>query len=274
LEEVNQPGVDYYNRLINSLLEARIQPIVTIFHFDLPQVFAETEPAGWLSESLIQHFSNYARLLFRLFGDRVKVWLTINEPWIHALAAYDLAWHPPAKTGEENQHMYAVVTNMLKAHAAAYRIYEAEFKGEQEGRVGIPVDSWWCEAADLNSEADQAAAERAMQFKVKCLWLFFNRNYGFYQYLFNVQLGIILHPLVHGSYPPVMREFVDRKSKEEGLAKSRLPEFGPEWSAKLKGSERIGMPIYTDYKLLLNSIKNYGAAQARLTFWDSMLTHA
>jgi beta-glucosidase/6-phospho-beta-glucosidase/beta-galactosidase len=67
---VNQAGIDYYNRLIDSLLDAGIQPFVTIFHWDLPKSLNDI--GGWTNEKLIDLFDDYARFCFKQFGDRVS----------------------------------------------------------------------------------------------------------------------------------------------------------------------------------------------------------
>ncbi|QEH61958.1 6-phospho-beta-glucosidase [Spiroplasma chinense] len=75
--EINEKGVEFYNNLINYLLEKNIEPIITMYHFDLPN--ALEEKGGWLNRDIISYFENYSKVLFERFGDRVKKWLTINE---------------------------------------------------------------------------------------------------------------------------------------------------------------------------------------------------
>ncbi|KAI8011179.1 Beta-glucosidase 24 [Camellia lanceoleosa] len=76
---VNQTGIDFYNNLIDELVANGIEPFVTLFHFDLPSALQE-EYHGLLSSNFVEDFTNYADLCFKTFGDRVKHWITINEP--------------------------------------------------------------------------------------------------------------------------------------------------------------------------------------------------
>jgi beta-glucosidase/6-phospho-beta-glucosidase/beta-galactosidase len=78
LSVVNEKGIAYYNGLIDALLANGIEPIVVMWHFDLP---AELK-LSWEDEELIEHFVNYSRVCYDNFGDRVKLWITLNEPWI------------------------------------------------------------------------------------------------------------------------------------------------------------------------------------------------
>ena len=95
-EDVNQLGVQYYNTLIDSLLTNGIQPFVTIYHFDLPQALQDR--GGWLNSEVIGWFADYALFCFENFGDRVKFWITINEPHEEALDGYGLGeWAPGIK---------------------------------------------------------------------------------------------------------------------------------------------------------------------------------
>lgn len=77
--EVNQKGLDFYHQVIDHLIEYKIEPIVTIYHFDLPQYLVDTY-GGWLGRETIKAYEQYAKTLFEAFGDKVKYWISINEP--------------------------------------------------------------------------------------------------------------------------------------------------------------------------------------------------
>ena len=77
-EEPNQKGIDFYNKLINLLVKNKIEPIVTLFHFDCPEDLVK-QYGGWANRKAIDDYYRYAKTVFEQFGDRVKYWLTINE---------------------------------------------------------------------------------------------------------------------------------------------------------------------------------------------------
>ncbi|KAF8724101.1 hypothetical protein HU200_021114 [Digitaria exilis] len=97
--EVNPKGLEYYNNLINELLDHGIEPHVTLFQYDLPQVL-EDEYNGWLSPQIIDDFTAYSDVCFREFGDRVTNWTTLNEPNAFALLGYDVGFAPPGRCSE------------------------------------------------------------------------------------------------------------------------------------------------------------------------------
>ena len=82
--QVNSAGIHHYNSLIDSLVDAEIEPVVTLYHWDLPQGL-EDDYDGWLGDQIVQDFVAYADTCFSLFGDRVKIWITLNEVRMHAI---------------------------------------------------------------------------------------------------------------------------------------------------------------------------------------------
>ncbi|KAL0318860.1 UNVERIFIED_CONTAM: Oleuropein beta-glucosidase, partial [Sesamum angustifolium] len=93
---INREGIDYYNAVINTVIEHGLEPYVTIFHFDLPSALQE-EYGGFLSKKILPDFREYAELCFWEFGDRVKYWITINEPSSYCVNGYAAGSFPPAQ---------------------------------------------------------------------------------------------------------------------------------------------------------------------------------
>lgn len=132
--QVNQEGIDYYNNLINALLAEGIEPMVTLYHWDLPQVLQDL--GGWPNELMADYFEDYARVAFENFGDRVKTWITFNEPLNTCYQGYGNVLKAPALniTGFAD---YLCVHTVLKSHARAYHVYDEEFRSAQNGKNGI-----------------------------------------------------------------------------------------------------------------------------------------
>ena len=84
--EVNKRGLDYYERLVDGLLERDIVPMATLYHWDLPQ--ALEDEGGWLVRPTAEHFADYAMTVHDRLGDRVRLWATMNEPWCSAYLGY------------------------------------------------------------------------------------------------------------------------------------------------------------------------------------------
>ena len=95
--EVNQAGVQYYHNLIDALLAAEIQPVVTLYHWDLPQVLQDQ--GGWLNASSADWFNDYAKICFQEFGGDVRLWITFNEPYMVARDGYGTGYHAPGLQG-------------------------------------------------------------------------------------------------------------------------------------------------------------------------------
>ncbi len=130
---VNPKGIDFYNRLIDALVEKGIQPAVTLFHWDYPQSLEDI--GGWTHPDAHKWFGDYAETCFRAFGDRVKFWITENEPWCHAFLGSGVGAHAPGNT--DLDLCYKVAHGLLLGHGEAV----ARYRGlNQGGKIGITTN--------------------------------------------------------------------------------------------------------------------------------------
>jgi beta-glucosidase len=147
----NEAGLDFYNRLVDTLVENEIQPNATLYHWDLPQAIENR--GGWASADSANWFADYAALMYRELDDRVPLWATINEPWVVVNEGYVEGRHAP---GRRDWSEAAVVSkNLLKAHAAAVKAYRAIGKHS----IGLVVNLVPIEPTSDNPE-DKSAANR------------------------------------------------------------------------------------------------------------------
>ncbi len=93
---VNQPGLDHYRRLVAGLLDREIEPVATVYHWDLPQPLEDA--GGWPVRETAERFAEYAAIVGRALGDAVSRWITVNEPWVAANLGYGMGVHAPGRT--------------------------------------------------------------------------------------------------------------------------------------------------------------------------------
>ena len=110
-------GFDFYNRLINALIAADIEPMVTLYHWDLPQSLEDQ--GGWANREIVEKFAHYAQACAQAFGDRINSWITLNEPWCVSWLGYSNGVHAPGK--KDFSLAIASAHHTALAHAAASR---------------------------------------------------------------------------------------------------------------------------------------------------------
>jgi len=165
---INFAGIAHYNQVINALLAEGIEPFLTLYHWDLPMPL--TQDGSWLNDTIVDHFEDYARVAFGAFGDRVKMWLTFNEP--HVFCPSDWTYGSKEPLQDPPVEPYICGHNVVKAHALAYHVYDKEFRPSQKGQLGITLNCDWPEAKDPTDPAHVEASDRAMHFHVTQSHLF------------------------------------------------------------------------------------------------------
>jgi len=151
--QVNQEGLDFYDRLVDALLAAGIQPFATLYHWDLPQALQDT--GGWANRDTVGAFCQYADAISRRLGDRVRNWITHNEPEVTTFAGHALGRHAPGV--KDMATALQVAHHLLLSHGESVPILR---KNSSDGtRVGITLNLSLVEPASW-AEADVAAARR------------------------------------------------------------------------------------------------------------------
>jgi len=149
----NSQGIDYYSRLIDALLEARIRPLVTLYHWDLPQALEDA--GGWPNRDTAARFADYADLVARSLGDRVSDWMLFNEPSAFTDLGYLEGVHAPGRKGLLDFLRASHTVNL--AQGVGFRALKA---ARPSARLGTAFSMSSCEPA-TNSAEDKLAAERA-----------------------------------------------------------------------------------------------------------------
>uniref|UniRef100_A0A8B9EW89 beta-glucosidase n=1 Tax=Amazona collaria TaxID=241587 RepID=A0A8B9EW89_9PSIT len=212
---INSHGVDYYNRLIDGLVANNIMPIVTLYHWDLPQALQDI--GGWENSTLIDLFDSFADFCFQTFGDRVKFWITLNEPQVIAWVGYGLGTFPP-NINDPGSAPYRVAHILLKAHARVYHTYDDKYRASQGGVITLCPNIEWVEPKTPSDPRDIEAADRHLQFLV----------------------GWFTHPIFkNGDYPEVMKWQVGNRSELQNLPSSRLPVFTAEEREYIRGTADV-----------------------------------
>ncbi len=149
----NQKGLDYYKRVTDALLEAKIRPICTLYHWDLPQALEDA--GGWPNRDLAARFVDYSQLVVKALGDKIKDWCIFNEPWVFTFLGYAWGVHAPARRNFQECMRATHVVNIAQGQA-----FKAIKAINPKLQVGTAYSMANCEPA-TSSDADKQAAERA-----------------------------------------------------------------------------------------------------------------
>jgi beta-glucosidase len=260
---VNAAGLDFYDRLVDALLDRDIQPFVTLYHWDLPQALQDR--GGWPNRNLVSFFVDYVIAIVRRLGDRVQHWITFNEPWVFAFLGYFIGNHAPGLT--DLAAALQAAHHALLAHGETVDVIRALGGGETQ--VGIALNLNHVEPLS-DSQADLDAAQRFDGY--------LNRWF--------------LDPLFYGRYPEDILELVGdlapqtRPGDLTGLPE-RLDFLGlnnyfrsvvshddaaPPWYVTIHRPEEsaytdMGWEIYPDglYELLMRVHRDYGPSSIYIT---------
>ncbi|WP_186577102.1 GH1 family beta-glucosidase [Aquibacillus kalidii] len=261
--EVNQEGLDYYHRLVDELLEAGIEPMCTLYHWDLPQ--ALQDKGGWNNRETIDAFVNYSETMFKEFSGKIKYWITLNEPWCIAFLSNYIGLHAP---GNQNLQLATQISHhLLVAHGKTVQKFrELGINGE----IGYAPNTTWLHPYSNKLEDIDAC----------------RREVGWY-------IEWFMDPVFKGEYPDFMVEWFKKKGVElviedgdmetinqpidflginyytghvarykenEGLLDWELVEFGYQRTD-------IGWPIYPEgfYNVLTHITDRYGDVPIYIT---------
>ncbi|CAB1338896.1 unnamed protein product [Coregonus sp. 'balchen'] len=194
----------------------------------------EEKYGGWQNVSMVNYFNDFANLCFERFGDRVKYWMTFNNPWSSAVEGYETGEHAPGLK-LRGTGAYKAAHHIIKAHAKVWHTYDTQWRSKQKGLVGISLLADWGEPVDITNQRDIEAAERYVQF----------------------YMGWFATPIFNGDYP---------QSAQQGLGISRLPVFSSQEKSYIKGTcDFLGIGHFTTRYI---TQKNYPSGRGNSYFTD------
>jgi beta-galactosidase len=198
--KVNNEGVAFYSKLIDLLLEKKIIPWPTLFHWDLPLTL-QFEKDGLLNAEIVDAFTEYADVCFYHFADRIKYWLTLNEPYVYAMQGHGFGSMAPGR--KSRSEPYLAGHHFILSHARIAELYREKYQHKYGGKISLALNCDWREPL-TQKEQDADAAQRALEFS----------------------LGWFSDPIFLGDYPESMRARLG----------DRLPSFSAEEKRSICGS--------------------------------------
>lgn len=216
---VNQAGLDFYSRLVDELLANGIEPLLTLYHWDMPA--ALDDRGGWLNRDCADWFAEYGSVLYRALDGRVKKWVTLNEPWVITDGGY---LHGALAPGHRSRFEAPIAShNLMRAHGAAVQAYRAI--GQHEIGLVVNIEPKY---AATESAADAAAVKRAHAYM--------NEQY--------------LDPALLGSYPPELREIFGEAwpewpAEDYALIQQKLDFVGINYYTRSVTKDAVSYPLNT-----------------------------
>jgi len=190
---VNSRGLDFYDRLVDELLGHGIDPMVTLYHWDLPQALEDRD--GWANRETAYHFADLATAAAARLADRVTSWTTLNEPWCSAFLGYASGDHAPGRT--EPEAAFRATHHLLLGHGLAARALRAG--GARE--VSVTLNLTRVSAGDPHDPHDRAAADLVD----------------------GLQNRLFTEPVLRGEYPADMRALIERFGAGPAIQDGDLP---------------------------------------------------
>ncbi|MBN1959939.1 MAG: beta-glucosidase [Deltaproteobacteria bacterium] len=255
---INQRGLDFYDRLVDCLLENNIKPWVTLYHWDLPQTLQDI--GGWNNRDIVYAFVDYAQVIARHLGDRVSAWMTHNEPWCISFLGNYFGLHAPGNRDLDTA--LRVSHHLLLSHGLATQSIRATIPNAQVGIVLNLVPVY----AATNAEADVKAASRyngfanrwfldplySRGYPLDMLNYYKNKASKFESVIINNDLNAISTPTDFLGINYYSR-FVVSGSPPSGLLDLNILKVGKEhtyldWEVYPEGLTEILTYIYNNYK--------------------------
>ncbi|KAG8375752.1 hypothetical protein BUALT_Bualt10G0133000 [Buddleja alternifolia] len=270
---VNKEGIKYYNELIDALLANGIEPFVTLFHWDLPQCLQD-EYAGFLDRKIVDDFKEYVELCFWEFGDRVKYWTTLNEPWTYCNHGYAECIFPPSpppiqprpgtnymmlssedstryRAPEQTHFTYRVPKTLLSLYHSSYVANNLECDPSQNNFYDpknayiVAKNLLLAHAAAVKSYRTKFQEQQGGKIGIalNCHWFepldpHNDEDVKAAKRAIDFMFGWFLEPIMKGRYPQSMIEYAGK----------HLAEITPEEFEMIKGSiDFLGLNYYTAY---------------------------
>jgi beta-glucosidase len=261
--EINLKGLEFYHKFVDKLLEAGIEPMCTLYHWDLPQDLQDK--GGWANRETIDAFVRYAETMFKEFSGKIKYWITLNEPWCISYLSNYIGVHAPGN--QDLQLATNVAHHLLVAHGRTVQKFR---ELNIEGEIGFAPNTTWLEPFSDKQE-DIDACNREIAYFIE--WF--------------------MDPVFKGEYPQFMLDWFKKKGvevkMEDGdledihqpidflginyytghLARHKENEGLFDWEFVEMGHERtdIGWPVYPEgfYNVLTRITDRYGKVPIYIT---------